>query len=142
MISGATSPSCPCGVQSTTSLQPAMRAGSPSIKTVEKSGACPSVSGLTDKIILPGLPAVHDGLFHLWIGRSDTAFRLRLKGTAEKEIICEPVKAPLWHKHKRNGPCIISLNCCLGVRQSPFRRLCGSRHTSVQNPFGRWCTDG
>ena len=102
----------------------------------------PSVSGLTDKIILPGLPAVHDGLFHLWIGRSDTAFRLRLKGTAEKEIICEPVKAPLWHKHKRNGPCIISLNCCLGVRQSPFRRLCGSRHTSVQNPFGRWCTDG
>ena len=73
-----------------------------------------------DKIILPGLPAVHDGLFHLWIGRSDTAFRLRLKGTAEKEIICEPVKAPLWHKHKRNGPCIISLNCCLGVRQSPF----------------------
>ena len=103
---------------------------------------CPSVSGLTDKIILPGLPAVHDGLFHLWIGRSDTAFRLRLKGTAEKEIICEPVKAPLWHKHKRNGPCIISLNCCLGVRQSPFRRLCGSRHTSVQNPFGRWCTDG
>ena len=35
-----------------------------------------------------------------------------------------------------------SLNYCLGVRQSPFRRLCGSRHTSVQNPFGRWCTDG
>ena len=102
----------------------------------------PSVSGLTDKIILPGLPAVYDGLFHLWIGRSDTAFRLRLKGTAEKEIICEPVKAPLWHKHKRNGPCIISLNCCLGVRQSPFRRLCGSRHTFVQNPFGRWCADG
>ena len=83
----------------------------------------PSVSGLTDKIILPGLPAVHDGLFHLWIGRSDTAFRLRLKGTAEKEIICEPVKAPLWHKHKRNGPCIISLNCCLGVRAKPFSPL-------------------
>ena len=84
----------------------------------------PSVSGRTYKIILPGLPAVHNGLFHLWIGRSDTAFRLRLKGTAKKEIICEPVKAPLWHKHKRNGPCIISLNCCLGVRQSPFLRLC------------------
>ena len=97
---------------------------------------CPSVSGLTDKIILPGLPAVHDGLFHLWIGRSDTAFRLRLKGTAEKEIICEPVKAPLWHKHKRNGPCIISLNCCLGVRQSPFLRLCGSRYTFVQTCLG------
>ena len=80
----------------------------------------PSVSGLTDKIILPGLPAVHDGLFHLWIGRSDTAFRLRLKGTAKKEIVCEPVKAPLWHKHKRNGPCLISLNHCLGVRKALF----------------------
>ena len=93
----------------------------------------PSVYGRTDKIILPGLPAVCDGLFHLWIGRSDTAFRLRLKGTAEKEIICEPVKAPLWHKHKRNGPCIISLNCCLGVRQSPFLRLCvvGIRSTKI-----------
>lgn len=53
----------------------------------------------------------------------------------------KPVKAPLWHKHKRNGPCIISLNCCLGVRQSPFLRLCSSRHTFVQNPFGRWCVD-
>ena len=102
----------------------------------------PSVSGLTDKIILPGLPAVCDGLFHLWIGRSDTAFRLRHKGTAKKEIVCEPVKAPHWHKHKRNGPCIISLNCCLGVMQSPFLRLCGSRHTFVQNPFVRWCADG
>ena len=99
----------------------------------------PSVSGLTDKIILPGLPAVCDGLFHSWIGRSDTAFRLRLKGTAKKKNRQKPVKAPLWHKHKRNGPCIISLNCCLGVRQSPFLRLCDSRHTFVQNPFVRWC---
>ena len=66
----------------------------------------PSVSGLTDKIILPGLPAVCDGLFHSWIGRSDTAFRLRLKGTAKKKNRQTPVKAPLWHKHKRNGPCI------------------------------------
>ena len=89
-----------------------------------------------------GLPAVCDGLFHSWIGRSHTAFRLRLKGTAKKKNRQKPVKAPLWHKHKRNGPCIISLNCCLGVRQSPFLRLCGSRHTFVQNPFGRWCADG
>ena len=93
----------------------------------------PSVSGLTDKIILPGLPAVCDGLFHSWIGRSDTAFRLRLKGTAKKKNRQKPVKAPLWHKHKRNGPCIISLNCCLGVRQSPFLRLCvvGIRSTKI-----------
>ena len=102
----------------------------------------PSVYGRTDKIILPGLPAVCDGLFHLWIGRSDTAFRLRLKGTAKKKNRQKPVKAPLWHKRKRNGPCIISLNFCLGVRQSPFLRLCGSRHTFVQNLFGRWCADG
>ena len=80
----------------------------------------PSVSGLTDKIILPGLPAVCDGLFHSWIGRSDTAFRLRLKGTAKKKNRQKPVKAPLWHKHKRNGFCIISLNNRLGVRQNPF----------------------
>ena len=93
----------------------------------------PSVYGRTDKIILPGLPAVCDGLFHLWIGRSDTAFRLRLKGTAKKKNRQKPVKAPLWHKHKRNGPCIISLNCCLGVRQSPFLRLCvvGIRSTKI-----------
>ena len=44
--------------------------------------------------------------------------------------------------HKRKGPCLISLNYCLGVRQSPFLRLCGSRHTFVQNLFGRWCADG
>ena len=96
----------------------------------------PSVSGLTDKIILPGLPAVCDGLFHSWIGRSDTAFRLRLKGTAKKKNRQKPVKSPLWHKHKRNGPCIISLNCCLGVMQSPFLRLCGSRYTFVQTCLG------
>ncbi|MDU5342871.1 MAG: hypothetical protein E7L36_08670 [Prevotella bivia] len=49
--------------------------------------------GRTDKIILPGLPAVCDGLFHLWIGRSDTAFRLRLKGTVEKEKSSETRKS-------------------------------------------------
>ena len=34
------------------------------------------VSGRTYKIILSGLPAVGDGLFHSWSGRSCTAFRL------------------------------------------------------------------
>ncbi len=100
------------------------------------------VSGRTYKIILSGLPAVGDGLFHSWSGRSYTAFRFRLKGTAKKKNRQKSVKAPLWHKRKRNGPCIISLNFCLGVRQSPFLRLCGSRHTFVQNLFGRWCADG
>ena len=100
------------------------------------------VSGRTYKIILSGLPAVGDGLFHSWSGRSCTAFRFRLKWTAKKKNSQKSVKAPLWHKRKRNGPCIISLNFCLGVRQSPFLRLCGSRHTFVQNLFGRWCADG
>ena len=66
-------------------------------------------------------------------------FPLPAQRNSEKEIVCEPVKAPLWHKHKRNGPCLISLNCRLGVRQSSFLRLCSSRHTFVQNPFVRWC---
>ncbi|EXY92145.1 hypothetical protein M125_1214 [Bacteroides fragilis str. 3998T(B)3] len=35
--------------------------------------------GRMDKNILPGLPAVSDGLFHLWNVRSYTAFRFRLK---------------------------------------------------------------
>ena len=93
----------------------------------------PDVSGRADKIILPGLPAVGDGLLHLW-----TSGHTRLSASGSKEqrkrkIIWKAVKAPLWHKHKRNGPCLISLNCCLGVRQSPFLRLCDSRHTFVQN---------
>ena len=54
-------------------------------------------------------------------------------------------KAPFWHKHKKKwalrhkSETIIARS---GVTQSPFLRLCGSRHTVVQNPFGRWCTDG
>ena len=89
-----------------------------------------------------GLLFVTDTIPSDSIGRSCAAFRLRLKGTAKKKNRQKPVKAPLWHKRKRNGPCIISLNFCLGVRQSPFLRLCGSRHTFVQNLFGRWCADG
>ena len=55
------------------------------------------------------------------------------RDSEKRKIIWKPVKAPLWHKHKRNGPCIISLNCCLGVRQSPFLRLCvvGIRSTKI-----------
>lgn len=89
-----------------------------------------------------GLPAVGDGLLHSWIKRSYTAFRFRHKGTAKEKNCQKPVKAPLWHKHKRNGPCFISLNSRLGVRQSPFLSLCDSRHTLVQNLFGRWCAEG
>lgn len=44
-----------------------------------------------DKIILPGLPAVSDGLFHLWNVRSYSAFRFWLKKNREKRKI---VKTP------------------------------------------------
>ncbi|MCS2472699.1 hypothetical protein NXX39_05675 [Bacteroides ovatus] len=43
------------------------------------------MSGRRYKIILSGLPAVGDGLFHLWSGRSCAAFRFRLKWTVKKE---------------------------------------------------------
>ena len=99
------------------------------------------LSSRATTIILPGLPAVGDGLFHLW---ANGHTRLSASGSKEqrkRKIIWKTVKAPLRHKHKRNGPCLISLNCRLGVRQSSFLRLCSSRHTFVQNPFGRWCAD-
>ncbi|WP_302309010.1 hypothetical protein, partial [Odoribacter laneus] len=40
----------------------------------------PDVSGRTDKIILPGLPAVGDGLFHLW-----ASGHTRLSASGSKE---------------------------------------------------------
>ena len=62
-----------------------------------------SVSGRTDKIILPGLPAVCDGLFPFHgSGSPDTAFRYSSK-EQQKENRQKPVKAPLWHKHKEMG---------------------------------------
>ena len=89
----------------------------------------PDTLGQTYKIILPCR----------WFTRFHASGS---KGQRKKKNRQNPVKAPLWHKHKRKGPCLISLNYCLGVRQSPFLRLCGSRHTFVQNLFGRWCADG
>ena len=95
----------------------------------------PNVFGRMDKIILPGLSAVSDGLFHLWTSGHTRLSASGSKGQRKKKNRQNPVKAPLWHKHKRKGPCLISLNYCLGVRQSPFLRLCGSRHTFVPNSF-------
>jgi len=40
----------------------------------------PDVSGRTDKIILPGLPVVGDGSFHLW-----TSGHTRLSASGSKE---------------------------------------------------------
>ncbi|HAH76357.1 hypothetical protein DWY73_07170 [Bacteroides fragilis] len=53
----------------------------------------PNVFGRMDKIILPGLSAVSDGLFHLWNVRSYTAFRFRLKRTTKKEKSSKPRKS-------------------------------------------------
>ena len=93
----------------------------------------PDVSGRADKIILPGLPAVGDGLFHLWASGHTRLSASGSKEQRKRKIIWKAVKTPLWHKHKRNGLCLISLNCCLGVRQSPFLRLCvvGIRSTKI-----------
>ena len=72
-----------------------------------------------------------------------TLDNLSVSGTNEqrkRKIIWKAVKAPLWHKHKRNGPCIISLNYCLGVRQSPFLRLCGqSAHVRSKSFWAMVC---
>ena len=76
--------------------------------------------------ILPGLPAVGDGLCHSWGKRSLTAFRSGTKGTTKKESHPKsPVKAPLWHKRKRNGPCVISLKRLRRLRRDakPFSPL-------------------
>ena len=73
-------------------------------------------------------------------------FPLTAQRNSKKEkVLWKSVKAPPWHKRKKKwasrhkSETIIARS---GVTQSPFLRLCGSRHTVVQNPFGRWCTDG
>ena len=69
--------------------------------------------------------------------RSYTACRFRLKGTAKKKKSSEKsVKAPLWHKRKKKWALHHQSKHRLGVRQSPFLRLCGSRHTFVQTCLG------
>ncbi|WP_181999539.1 MULTISPECIES: hypothetical protein [Bacteroidaceae] len=45
----------------------------------------PDVSGRADKIILPGLPAVGDGLLHLWTQAVIHGFPLPAQRNSEKE---------------------------------------------------------
>ena len=105
----------------------------------------PDLSDRADKIILPGLPAV--GTACAIHGRAVIhGFPLPAQRNSKKEkVLWKSVKAPPWHKRKKKwasrhkSETIIARS---GVTQSPFLRLCGSRHTVVQNPFGRWCTDG
>jgi hypothetical protein len=56
-------------------------------------------------------------------GRSHAAFRYRLKKTAKEKNLRKSVKAPLWHKPKRNGPCFISLNLLFRHEAKPFSSL-------------------
>ena len=76
----------------------------------------PDVSGRADKIILPGLPAVGDGLLHLWTSGHTRLSASDSKEQRKRKIIWKAVKAPLWHKHKRYGLRVISL-----------KRLCSSQ---------------
>ena len=45
------------------------------------------------------------------------------KGQRKKKNRQNPVKAPYWHKHKRNGPCVISLNKLFRREAKPFSPL-------------------
>lgn len=83
----------------------------------------PDVSGRADKIILPGLPAVGDGLSHLWAGGHMQLSATGSKKTAKEKKLRKSVKAPLWHKPKRNGPCFISLNLLFRHEAKPFSSL-------------------
>ena len=63
-------------------------------------------------IILPGLPAVCGRLFHLW-GRltlSAFTFRFRHKKQLKKKNHLVARKSTSWHRRKRKGHCVISLN--------------------------------
>ena len=78
-------------------------------------------------------------------GSKSRGFSTAQRNSKKEKVLWKSVKAPPWHKRKKKwasrhkSETIIARS---GVTQSPFLRLCGSRHTVVQNPFGRWCTDG
>lgn len=55
----------------------------------------PDVSGRANKIILPSLPAVGDGLFHLWTG-GHTRFPLPEQKNSEKEKSSEKPQKHLF----------------------------------------------
>ena len=74
-------------------------------------------------------------------GRSHAAFRYRLKKTAKEKNLRKSVKAPLWHKPKRNGPCFISLNLLFRHEAKPFSSLMRIVGTWLSKLFWRWCAD-
>lgn len=56
-----------------------------------------------------------------------------------------PVKAPLWHKRKRNGPCVISLkrfHSSQAWRKALFSAYAVGGTRSLKTCFVRWCSDG
>ena len=60
-------------------------------------------------------------------------FHFRLKEATKRISTGNSCKKHcLWHKQKRNGPCIISLNNIIkGVKQSPFLCLCNNRNMAA-----------
>lgn len=65
-------------------------------------------------------------------------FPLRHRWAEKKGIVWNPVKAPLGHKRKRNGPCVICLKRYSFVqawRKALFSAYAGSRNTFVRNSF-------
>ena len=74
---------------------------------------------------------------------------LRLSAPAQekqrKKPSENPVKAPLWHKHKRNGPCVISLkrfHSSQAWRKALFSAYAVVGTRSFKTCFVRWCSDG
>ena len=71
--------------------------------------------------------------------RSHTTFRFRLKGLAKRKIYKKSVKAPLWHKPKRNGPCFISLNLLFRHEAKPFSTFMSIIGTHLGNGVPTVC---
>jgi len=60
---------------------------------------------------------------HLWAGGHMQLSATGSKKQQKEKNLRKSVKAPLWHKPKRNGPCFISLNLLFRHEAKPFSSL-------------------
>ena len=72
-------------------------------------GTCPAGR---QQSFFPVCPAVCDRLFHSWgrLTHSAFTFRFRQKGQQKKKNHLVARKSTSWHRRKRKGHCVISLN--------------------------------
>ena len=97
-------------------------------------GTCPAG---WQQSFFPVCPAVCVRLLHSWgrLTHSAFTFRFRQKEQRKKKNHLKPRKSTSWHRRKKKEAQHHLSKHRLGVRQCPFLRLCGSRHTFVQNSF-------